>query len=197
MGPTYRFRGDGAGDEDVDEWRGDAVVQPALDVEDPTNVRGDVLVLHDRGTERGVGRRDDGADGGSHPKTGAVEEQRHDGEPAAMVRGRPDAEQAEGDGRIDAEGAHVDPGGVHEEHQRQGDLGQRPDRRRVQAEVHEARRTVGHEDSEDDDAIGAETSQRSSRAETRAHRRTQAAMTASATRPKSWFMGSGALRVAG
>ena len=59
----------GTGQKEVDERRGDAVVEPALDVEKAPDSRRHPLVLHDRGAQGGVGRGDDGSDGCGDPQS--------------------------------------------------------------------------------------------------------------------------------
>ena len=88
--PWHRFGGRRSGEEQVDERRGDAVVQAALDVEHAAHPGGHPFVFHYGRPERGVGRGHDGADGGGHPEPGAGEQPGGEGAaPAPMVSGNP------------------------------------------------------------------------------------------------------------
>ena len=148
---AHRLGADRAGDEEVDERRGDAVVEAALHVEEAANPRGHPRVPHDGGPERGVGRGDDGADGGGHPQPVAAEEERGSPGPGPDGERQADAEEPGRQRGVGPQGADVDPGGVGEEHQGEGDLRQRADRRRVQVDVDERGRPVRHDHPEEDE----------------------------------------------
>jgi hypothetical protein len=68
-------RGD-PGDRHQDDRRGDAVVEPAFDVERAANLAGDNRVRHHGGPEGGVGRRERGTDQQSRPHVHVEHHQR-------------------------------------------------------------------------------------------------------------------------
>jgi hypothetical protein len=149
MRAVHRLGRHGSGDEDVDERRGDAVVESTLDVEDASDVGGHPLVLHDRGAERSVGRGHHGTDRGGDPESATGEEGGGDAEAGGDRERQAEAEKARRDGGVAPEGAHVHPAGVGEEDDGQRDLRHGADGRGVQIEVHEAGGSVRDEDPED------------------------------------------------
>ena len=99
----------GPSQEDADEGRSDSVVETAFHVQHSSDSGGHPRVLHDRGAERGIGRRHRGADRGSHPEPGVpVEAGGHDAAETDRER-QPDAEEADGQAGVGSELSDVDP----------------------------------------------------------------------------------------
>ena len=154
VGAADGLGGDRPRDEEVDEGGGDAVVEPALHVDQPSDARGDPLVRHDGRAEGGVGRGHDGTDGGGDPEPAAAEEERGRRGAGPDGEGEADAEEARRERGVGPQGPHVHPGCVGEEHEGQRHLGQRTDGRGVQVEVDDARRAVGDDHAEHDECHG-------------------------------------------
>ena len=108
--------------EDEEERDGDAVVQTALDVQRLADPDGDLQVVHDHRPQCGVRGRQDGAEeSGLHERQSGEEEQ---GDAGAQGDGQEqaDAEQPARKGRLLTKGPEIDPRGVDEEREDQGDL---------------------------------------------------------------------------
>ena len=153
-GRVDHLRGHRSGQEQIHERGGDAVVESALDVEQPADPVGDPGVLHDGRPEGRVGGGHDGTDGGRHPQRDAGDEAEGQRRPEADGQGQPDGQEADGQADVVSEFVDVDPRGVGEQDERQGDLGQRPHGRRVGIEVDEGQRTVGDDQAHDDEGDG-------------------------------------------
>ena len=82
------------GDEEVDERCDDAVVQPALNVQQAPYSRWHPLVFHDGGSESGIGGRDDRGDGRGHPNPTTAKEPEGDGGARSDGQRQPDGQQA-------------------------------------------------------------------------------------------------------
>ena len=147
----HAFSAHRARDEEIDERGGDAVIEAALHVEETAHARGHPLVAHDGGAQGGVGRGDDGADGGGQPEAARAEEERGNPGPGADGEGEADAEQARRECGIGPQGPDVDPGGIGEEHEGEGDFRQRADRRGMQVDVDQRRRPMGDGQAEEDE----------------------------------------------
>ena len=101
------------------------------------------------GPEGRIGGGHDGSDGGRHPQRDARDEAEGHRRPEADGQGQPDGQEPDGQAEVVTELVDVDPRGVGEEDQRQGDLGQRPDGRRVGIEVDEGQGSVGDDQAHD------------------------------------------------
>ena len=154
VGATDGFGGHRPCDEEVDERRGNAVVETALHVDQPPDARGDSFVRHDGRAESGIGRGHDGTDGGGHPESAAVEEERGRGGAGPDGEGEANAQEARRKCGVGPQGPHIDPGCVGEEHEGECHLGQSSDRRGVQAEMDDVRRAVGDDHAEHDERHG-------------------------------------------
>jgi hypothetical protein len=129
-----RFLGRDRGDEEGDEWRRDAVVEAALDVERSSDAHRNGLVGDDRQAERRVGGRQDGGDQGCRrpPDLGKHEvgEQR-----AGNDRERqPDEQQPARQTCIALDIPQLDRRGIGEQQQGEGQLGDGQDRLVAQRE---------------------------------------------------------------
>ena len=118
-------------DEQEHERRRDAVVEPALDVEDAPDPDRDGRVGDDRESKRGVRRGQDRPDEQRRRQRKLREDQRAD-EPARGDRQeQPDPEKATDQAGVAPETGEVDRRGIREQHERERDLGQVLDRRRL------------------------------------------------------------------
>ena len=144
----HRLAGDCASQEQVHEGRGNAVIEAALDVDQPTDLGRYPLVAHDGGSQCGIRRGNDGAGQCGHPQPVAPEEQRRGGRAGRDGEGQADTEQSY---RFDGGGAKlmgIDPGRIGEEDESQGDLGQCPHGRGVQVDLHHGDRTMGGQETQ-------------------------------------------------
>ena len=125
-------------DEQQHERRRDAVVEPALDVEDAPDPDRDGRVRDDREAQGGVGRGQDRPDEQRGRERKLREDQRAD-EPAGGDRQEePDPEQATDQAGVAPETGEVDRRGIREQHERERELGKLPDRRRLDVDVQHA-----------------------------------------------------------
>ena len=144
-------RGGREGDEEHDQRGRDAVVEPALDVEHAPDPDRDGRVRHDGQPERGVGRREDGPDE-QRGRDRKLREQEPRDEPAEGDRQQqPDPEETADQARVAAQSGQVDRRGVGEEDEGEGQLGQLPDRRRLDVEAEQAQRVRSEQQPEQDE----------------------------------------------
>ena len=125
-------------DEENDERRRDAIVEPAFDVEDAPDPDRDGRVRHDGQAQGSVRRREDRPDEqrGRHWQFGKDEP---GDEPAGRDRQQePDPEESTDQTGVAAESVHVDGRGVGEQDEGKGQLGKLPDRRRLDVDVEHA-----------------------------------------------------------
>ena len=138
-------------DEGGDDRGGDAVVEAALHVQRAPDGLGQGLVGHHAGAQRGVGGSEHRAEqSGQLPRQ--VGEQRR-GEPGPEREGerQADGEQAGREPGVAAEVLRVDPGGVGEQEQREGDLGQPVHRVRLDRDVDHRPRSVAQQQPSGDE----------------------------------------------
>jgi hypothetical protein len=120
---------------DEEQRHADAVVQPGFDVEPLADPRGQALVRDHRLPERGVcGSEDDREEQRLAEAERAVERVR-ESEACGDGERQPDPEQPKRDCVLLLQRGQVDPGRVREQHQREGRLGEQPDRLAVHADV--------------------------------------------------------------
>ncbi len=136
--------GQGTGQEQVDEWGDDPVVQTTFDVQDPPHPCGDACVRENRGPEGGIGRCDDGTDHGGDPDSTRREQEGRQRRPESDRERESDPEKTSRDPGVGRESPGIDPRRVGEEHEAQCDLRQRTDGRRVQLKMDECDGPVGN-----------------------------------------------------
>jgi hypothetical protein len=146
--------GDGRGQEHVDERGGDAVVEPALDVEHAADAQGDALVGEDRRAEGGVGGSHDGPDRAGHPHAQAADEQRRRTRSRQDREGQADGEQADRQAHVGPEAGDAHPRRVGEEQQGQGGFGDVAQVGRADVHLDDGERTVGDHEADDDHRHG-------------------------------------------
>ena len=143
--------GDGTGDEEGHERCGDAVVQPALDVQDPAHPRRHVRVLDDLRAERRVGRGDRRRD---HRRGPGVEVREQDDRQAGAHgdgERESDDQEPQWHTRVVTQHTEVHARRVGEEQERERDLRQAPERVPAHVDVDGGERIVrehepdGHE----------------------------------------------------
>ena len=148
--PAGRLRGR-EGQREEHERRRDAVVQSALHVEQAADPGGHGRVGHDRLPERRVGRRQRRADEQRDAQRDAGEQQqRPDGPQRDREQQAHDQEQGDGS-RVLLERPDPDRGGVREQQQRQGHLGQELDRLRLGLQRDPAEDIVREQDADDEE----------------------------------------------
>ena len=117
------FLGGHDGDEQRDERRHDAVVQPAFDVQCAADAHGDGSIGHHRQAQRGIGRRQDRRDqerrGPGHVREHPLREQG----PSDHRERQADEQQSFRHRPITFDSAQPHTGGIREQQQRQGQLG--------------------------------------------------------------------------
>nr|BFE73269.1 hypothetical protein GCM10020092_065700 [Actinoplanes digitatis] len=104
-----------------------AVVEPALDVEDPPDPFRHGGVGHHRGAQRRVRRRQRGADHQRQPEAQVAEEPRRQQRARRDGQRKPDRQQPGVKPGVGAEVPEPDPGGVDEQHPDEGHLGEQLD----------------------------------------------------------------------
>ena len=136
------------GDREDHEWGGDAVIEAALDVEQTPDPRRDDRVRDHRLPQcrirRGEGRADQHGDAQWDARVQHDRRQAPEGD----RQQEPDDQQAGHRGQIAAQGVRPHRGGVGEEEERQGDLGEDPDRLRLRLDGDRPQDIVGHHDAD-------------------------------------------------
>ena len=189
MGAADRLGRRRAGDEEVDERRGDAVVESALDVDEPAHAAGTrSSCMTEAPRAASVGATIAPMRGG-HPQAGTRKRSAASGRAGRDGEGQSDTEEAARERGVDPQGPHVDPRGVGEEHQGERDLGQGADGRRVEVQVDQRGGAVGDQDPEHHEGDGGRDVPAFEARRDETPQEDAGRDTARAARSRSWFMG--------
>src|SRR6266498_1841031 len=112
---------------DRHERRGDAVIEPALDVDQPTNPGGHYGVGHHSRAKRCVRGRQGRAHDQGEPNVGDPGQRQCEQRSQGDRERKPDPEQPQVQAEVGPQPMQPDPGRVAEQHQHEGDLRQRLD----------------------------------------------------------------------
>ena len=140
-----------------DHRRGDPVVEPALDVEQPADPRRDRRVHHHARTQGRIGRRQRRAHQQGEPDTHSVEQPERQQGPQADSQRQPDPQKPQAQAQVSAQVPQPHPGRVREQHQHQGDLCQCFDQLSGRHETQRRQRAVGqHQPGHDEHDRGGD-----------------------------------------